>query len=145
MEGHIRVSIEEALSHQHNNTDTPPSKLIDISLLHTNQDSQDPTSKHKGEQDSAYGTQASIDYERLFRDTLPRKPHPNSRPAIRKDTFTPPKTPNADDKQPVNEQQWLRDIINRDPEDKSWDPNTVHKIGRPLLVNFDDVLARDQN
>ena len=126
------------LTHDH-------SKLIDISLLHAHPHTHDPNSKVKDGPDRAYGTQASIDYERLFRDTLPRKPYPNYRPAIQQDTFTPPKIRDCDDKEVANEQEWLRDIINRNPNDKSWDPNTVHKIGRPLLVNFDDVLARDHS
>lgn len=121
------------------------SKLIDISSAFFRQDLSSKDKSQNSQQDSAYATRNSIDYERLFRDTLPRKPQPGARPSIQADTFTPPITPNGEVKEPINDQQWLRDIIARDPNDKSWDPNLVNKIGRPLLVNFDDVLAKDEN
>lgn len=142
----ISEYVKSFKSHQEPSLTSNRSKLIDISLLRDTQDTPTQPQKDTPDRDSAYGTQTSIDYERLFRDTLPRKTNnqPN-RPAIQPDTFTPPKTPDTENKSPADEQQWLRSIITRDPQDKSWDPNRVQKIGKPLLVNFDDVLARDNN
>ena len=47
----------------------------------------------------------------------------------------PPST--ADETMPKNEQAWLKSIIDKDPSDKSWDPNIIHKIDTPLTFEFD--------
>lgn len=67
-----------------------------------------------------------------------RSSSPAGRPTIHRDTFIPPP-------KDVSEQDWLRSIILRDPNDKSWDCNRVQKIGKPLIMNFDDAVAEDEN
>jgi len=118
-------------------TQTRFSKLIDISSLAN--PSGGPSAPEDNVDDD-HPSRSEQDYEKFFNDTFQTARRPTSssgRPAIHHDTFVPPSA--------SSEQDWLRSVILRDPKDRSWDYNRVVKIGKPLIISFDDIVASDEN
>lgn len=70
------------------------------------------------------GSKTAADYARLFGDIFPA-------------TITSQDPPASDTAEPENEQAWLRNIINKDANDRSWDCNAVIEIHKPLTFSFD--------
>ena len=127
------------------------SKLIDISH-HTSLPSQSAHTQQQGAQGAPSAraeTEGGIDYARLFRDVLTSAGEAEQRRAghvSRRESHDEDAQVGEDGGGDAEErdwrreeEEWVRDIMDRDPVERSWDPDVVRGLerGTKLGVDFD--------